>query len=70
MSGFFERLPRPGQCWEIPGGRIWCESWDCTLSNENVRVSGQVRFGFEMDSDRYEQAMRVSDNIAQLEGGK
>lgn len=58
----FEALPRPGQSKPIPGGFIYCDSWETTQTRAD-EVTGSITFKFQMGLDDYEVMMSKAESI-------
>jgi hypothetical protein len=60
-DNFFNNLPKPGQRIHVPGGMVWCESWDVEYERSmhedlcgveyvgQVQASGRIVFRFMVD---------------------
>jgi hypothetical protein len=49
-ADFFNSLPKPGQFVQVPGGVVWCNSWDVNYVN-NGEVNGEIVFRFRVDRE-------------------
>lgn len=51
----FSWLPKPGESKAIPGGILWCESWEYDVKKRGV-ADGKIVFRFECDIEEYRKA--------------
>lgn len=49
-ADFFNSLPKPGQFIQVPGGVVFCESWEVNHF-KGRGISGAISFRFEVDAD-------------------
>lgn len=55
-ADFFNSLPKPGQCIQVPGGVVWCESWRLKHTL-NGKSHGEIVFRFTVDVKHVVEAM-------------
>lgn len=60
----FGWLPKPGESKKIPGGVIWCESWEVNQRQQGM-MDGEIRFRFQVDAESYREAMRQPEALSE-----
>ena len=49
-------LPKPGEFKAIPGGIIWCDSWEVNQNSHSLSMEGEVHFQFRVSAEAYREA--------------